>query len=241
MRRFALALCLGLAVAGVSLLSLGTTEVQAADAADVHKVLLSTSGWTHVSTSDDDGLKVYKKQIASLGAEAFMGEKVLDPGVDDEILFNLIADVANHERVTTNLHESESLSKTSAGEDYYQVAKAPKMLPVSERYWFNRAKNTIDVGGKKGHLRRSWQTIDASAYPTELDHVTSTWPDAIRIPFTYGMWEVVPNDSGPSSLVYRTVSDPGGDIPGWVLSSLTSRTLPDNMRTFEKAALKASQ
>ncbi|MED5374078.1 MAG: hypothetical protein VX899_23875 [Myxococcota bacterium] len=241
MRSRLLALCLALAAGGAALLSVGSPAVQAADAADVHKTLLDSAGWTLVSTDSEDGLKVYKKHIASLGADAFMGEKVLDPGVDDQVLFGLISDVANHDRVTPNLHASESLSKTAAGEDYYQVAKAPKMLPVSERYWFNRAVNTINADGTVGHLRRSWQTIDASTYPTDLSHITTTWPDAVRIPFTYGMWEVVPNSSGPSSLVYRTVSDPGGEIPGWVMSSLTSRTLPDNMRTFERAALKVSQ
>lgn len=211
--------------------------VQAANAADIHKELLSDSGWSHVSTDDTDGLQVYKKHIASLGADAFMGKKILDPSVDDDTLFKLISDVENHETFSSTLHESTVLG----GGDYYQVVKAPKMLPVSERYWFNHAASYRDVGGVSGHLRRTWSTIDSSTYATELGHVTSTYTDAIEIAFTYGMWEIVPNDSGPSTLLYRTVSNPGGDIPSWVMSSLTGRTLPDNMRTFESAALKASQ
>ncbi len=212
-------------------------SVQAANTADIHTELLSESGWNHVSTDDDDGLQVYKKHISSLGVDAFMGKKVLHASVDDDTLFKLISDVDNHETFSTNLHESTELG----GGDYYQVVKAPKMLPVSERYWFNHASSYRDVGGVSGHLRRTWSTIDSSTYATELGHVTSTYAEAIEIAFTYGMWEIVPNPSGPSTLLYRTVSNPGGDIPAWVMSSLTGRTLPDNMRTFEKAALKASQ
>ncbi len=223
-------------IGAVALLTL-QPSVQAADAADIHKVLLKDSGWSHVSTDDDDGLQVYKKHISSLGVDAFMGKKVLDPAVNDDTLFKLISDVDNHETFSTTLHESKELGSG----DYYQVVKAPKMLPVSERYWFNHAASYRDVGGVSGHLRRTWHTIDSSAYGTALGHVTSTYPEAIEIAFTYGMWEIIPNDSGPSSLLYRTVSNPGGDIPSWVMSSLTGRTLPDNMRTFEKAALKASQ
>lgn len=225
-----------LAILGAVMLTV-VPAVQAADTADIHKVLLTESGWNHVSTDDDDGLQVYKKHMASLGVDAFMGKKILDPAVNDDTLFQLITDVDNHESFSSNLHESTGLG----GGDYYQVVKAPKMLPVSERYWFNHASSTRDVGGVSGHLRRTWNTIDSSSYATELGHVTSTYTDAIEIAFTYGMWEIVPNDSGPSTLLYRTVSNPGGDIPAWVMSSLTGRTLPDNMRTFEKAALKASQ
>ena len=227
--------------AGLALLStvalLAAPSVQASDAADIHKELLSESGWSHVSTDETDGLQVYKKQIASLGVDAFMGKKLLDPAVDDQALFNLISDVDNHETFSSTLHESKELG----GGDYYQVVKAPKMLPVSERYWFNHAASYQDVGGVSGHMRRTWNTIDSSTYVSELGHVTSTYAEAIEIAFTYGMWEIVPNDTGPSTLYYRTVSNPGGDIPAWVMSSLTGRTLPDNMRTFENAALKAGQ
>ena len=216
---------------------LAAPGVQAAIAADIHQVLLTESGWTHVSTYDEDGLQLYKKHIASLGVNAFMGKKTLDPAVNDDLLFKLISDVGNHETFSSNLHESTELG----GGDYYQVIKAPKMLPVSERYWFNHATSDRNVGGVNGHLRRTWNSIDSSTYTTEHGHVTSTYAEAVEIAFTYGMWEIVPNDSGPSTLLYRTVSNPGGDIPAWVMSSLTGRTLPDNMRTFEKAALQASQ
>jgi hypothetical protein len=225
-----------LALVGAAALVL-VPAVQAASTADIHKVLLTDSGWSHVSTDDSDGLQVYKKHISSLGVDAFMGKKTLNPGVDDDTLFKLISDVDNHETFSTTLHESTELG----GGDYYQVVKAPKMLPVSARYWFNHAASYRDVGGVSGHLRRTWSTIDSATYATELGHVTSTYADAIEIAFTYGMWEIVPNDTGPSTLLYRTVSNPGGDIPAWVMSSLTGRTLPDNMRTFENAALKASQ
>lgn len=224
------------AIGAVALLAFQPTG-HAADAKDIHKTLLTESGWSLVSTDSDDGLQVYKKHISSLGADAFMGKKVLDPGVNDDTLFKLISDVDNHESLSNTLHESKALS----GGDYYQVAKAPKMLPVSERFWFNHASSARDVGGVSGHLRRSWHTIDASAHATDLSHVNTTYPDAIEIAFTYGMWEIVPNASGPSSLLYRTVSNPGGDIPGWVMSTLTERSLPDNMRNFERAALKAAQ
>ncbi len=232
-----------LAKTTVTLALLGTLTlltvpgVHAAIAADVHQVLLTESGWTHISTDDNDGLQLYKKHIATLGANAFMGKKTLDPAVNDDLLFKLISDVGNHEAFSSNLHESTELK----GGDYYQVMKAPKMLPVSERYWFNHATSYRNVGGVNGHLRRTWNSIDSSTYTTEHGHVTSTYAEAVEIAFTYGMWEIVPNDSGPSTLLYRTVSNPGGDIPAWVMSSLTGRTLPDNMRTFEKAALQASQ
>jgi hypothetical protein len=210
-------------------------------ATDVHKTLAAESGWAHHETHDD-GLVVYAKPVPELGLQAFRGIKTMRDGVDADVLFSLIHNVDDHDKISGSLHESTVLWEDKPNSvHFFQVLKKPSGLPVTERYWFNEGVSERNINGEAGHHKRTWSSFDPAKYPEAQAYVSETYPDAIPVGCTYGTWETLPQADGSLVLVYTTLSHPGGKIPDWVINTLSGRTLPDNMRSFERAAWMASK
>lgn len=204
----------------------------AADADAIHERLASDDGWTFHTESE--GVKVYKKDIPELGLPGFKGVKVIDSDVDIDRLYEIIQDVGNQDKVNKVLYESKVLGRSGSRVDFVQVMDSPPM--ISDRYWFNATTEELDVGGVEGHHVRRWSPYDPSRYPDEFARIQSTYPDAVHIDQTYGAWELAPQADGSTLLIYRVVSHPGGSLSPALFSTVTGKTLPNNLLVFEKAA-----
>ena len=192
----------------------------------VQSVLDEDEGWEHVG-DHASGVSVYGKEVSSLGLTAYKGIYELD--VDSEKLFGQICDLEGHMDVSDQLVESRIILTQGERSDFYQVMKSPAAF-VSQRYWLNRSITKRDIGGVPGHHKRVWNALAMDQYPKVREALAETYPDAVLVETTHGSWEV-----SPTHLTYRTVSDPGGSVPGSVYSSLSSKTLPDNMLNFVRA------
>lgn len=222
---------LGLPVALATTLGPGAA-VAAPDADAIQRALDDDAGWARQSVRD--GVVVYAKPMPALDLTAYKGVKPID--VDPELLFSLICDTEGHMQISDTLADSRVLSVRDDRYDYYQVVKTPAIMPVSDRYWFNRAHIQRDVGGTPGRHKRSWAPLDPGLYPEAHASVTARFPDAVLVAVNYGSWEVVPHAGGQAEVIYRAVTHPGGNVPDSFAAMLAERSLPDNILNFVRAA-----
>lgn len=199
--------------------------------------LLQTSGWTEVSRDSNTGLVIRQKKLKSLPLTAYLGERPLPAGTDAAKLWRLIADVDSHERFSSKLAESTVIKQSAGAVDFYQVMKPPPFLSSAQRYWFLHTRIEEDVGGVTGHHRRCWSNLPESEATDVRAKVAAQYPSASAVPVTHGCWEVLPATAdSPARLRYRTVSDPGGTLARMGVELLTTRTMPENLETFLRAA-----
>lgn len=219
------------------LLALGALGALAAQAVEVAlaapsvdavlAALADDSGWTHYA--DRNGVVVYEKHIGIMDMPAYKGVTEID--VDRELLFSLICDTEGHEAISDSLAASTVLNQMGERIHYYQIAETPALVPIADRYWFNQAQILRDVG-TPGHHLRIWSPIDPTLYPEAYAAVQAQYPDAVYVSVTYGSWEVRPLPDGKTELTYRSLTNPGGNVPSSVFEVLSARTLPDNMMNF---------
>lgn len=217
------------------LLSIGVAF--GADPKAIHKTLDDESGWALHAAENAEGVTVYKKSVPSLGLEAFKGVLILDASVDVDAVYELVADLENHDKHSKHLHESTLIEAEGKQDWFFEVAKSPGPF-ISERYWFNTTITTKDVGGNDGHHKRAWSSFDAAAkYPDVVTDLQTRYPDAVLVALTYGSWEWEPLADGTTRMTYRTVTHPGGNVPAGMYATVSGKTLPDNMMTFVRPAL----
>lgn len=220
------------------MLSLALPTSHAADPDAIHALLDDESGWTLHAAENSEGITVFTKPVPSLGLAAFKGVLILDAGVDVDAIYTIVADLENHDKHSKHLHESTLIDQKGSQDWFYEVAKSPGPF-ISERYWFNTTISDKSVGGVDGHYKRAWSSFDAAAlYPDVLADVNTRYPDAVSVDLTYGSWEWEPQADGTTRMTYRTVTHPGGSVPAGMYATVSSKTLPDNMMTFVRPALK---
>jgi len=194
-----------------------------ARAATVQAVLDDDEGWLPVA-DHSSGVTIYEKEVPSLDLTALKGVYALD--VDSEKLFELLCDIEGHAQVTGSLLESRIIRQSGEIADYYQVMKSPSAL-ISQRYWVNRSITHRNFTGLPGHHKRQWDALDVTLYPKVRAALEESYPDAVLVTVTHGSWDV-----SPTELIYRTVTHPSGNVPSSLFSTLSSKTLPDNMLAF---------
>jgi hypothetical protein len=209
----------------IALLSL---SAEAATPDQVLAALQSASGWSGATTSD--GVTVTQKSVPGLSVPAFRGVRTVD--VTCDAYFAAVSDPARHKAVNRMLRESGVVTSSGSSVVFYQVVDLPL---ISDRYWINKAENQRNVGGVAGHHRQTWYGLSKDDYPTVRDAVESKY-GAVFTPVNYGLWDLVPTDSGGCTVTYAAASDPGGSIPGGASSWASEKSLPENINSFYNAA-----
>ena len=215
-----------------------TTEKDLPGAADVLAALHENDGWKLVRRGARGGVDIYRKDLADMPVPAFRGEKTV--AVDSNLLFEVLVDFEGHAGLSEQipLTHSEVLARRGNQVEYLQYLDSPGWTLTRDRYWFNRAQIHLDLDGRQGHHRQTWQGIDPARYPKRWRLLLAQHKGAIRTPLNYGSWEVIPLGPNRSTLVYRVLSDPGGTLPKSIQVLVTATTLPDAVLQFEAEALR---
>ncbi len=193
----------------------------------VHSQLSSESGWT--LTHSEDGVQVYKKYIPALGQTAWKGVMHVDASVDPARIYAVVANPERMKRLNHALSESKVISKQGSVLTYYQVLEAPALVPISDRWWINRAVGRRGVDGKDGQFRRQWSSVPKGEMGEVRANIASQYPSAVEIPETHGCWEILEGDDGGSMVIYRSVSDPGGGVPKSLAARIAGHEIADNI------------
>ena len=226
-RSFALLLLAAALTAPLSAHALTAAEVQAALDAD--------AGWEVHKLDAKGDVDVYIKEIPGLEVPGFRGEKIMD--VSGDLLFAAIIDIAHQAGMSDDipLKESHIISETATTIDFWQYLDVPGWTFANDRFWFCHGVIMRDHGGP-GHHKWTWDKLEGSAYPKQLEAAKAIDEDAVETALNHGSWEVIPQSDGKVKLVYRVVSNPGGKLPKSAQKLATGTTLPDNLLQMEEEA-----
>ncbi len=225
-------------LSGLALLFL-LSSAQAATSPSLLEAVMSDTGWVFVRDGEE-AVKVYRKTIPGKRLYAWKGEK-LTPAPPD-VLFNAITDVpgaltVDPKRIPVKV--SEVLARRGDGVDLVQVLKVPAWLLFNDRYWFVRTTWLKNIGGVVGKHMQKWIGIEGtSAYPEKAKVIAADWKGAVELEESAGAWETLPTEDGKTRLVFRTYSDPSGNIPTGGQNFATGKTLPDNLNAYDRRARK---
>lgn len=89
---------------------------------------------------------------------------------------------------------------------------------------------TLTSPASSGHCAMVFETADDPAHPPVRGYV--------RIPAIRGRWQVDPGPDGALTVVYRLFSDPGGDLPAFLVRSGQRRAALDAMKRVLARAAK---
>lgn len=154
---------------------------------------------------DKKGVKVYLRKVEGSDFKEFKGVLTLKASLAS--LVGLVRDVETSPDWVENCHRSELLERINANETYtYSLSKAP--WPVKNRDTI--VHNVISRDQGTGAV-----TIRQTAKP---DYIPEK-KNIIRVQRLEGFWQFTPQDEGSVEVVYQALSDPGGDIPVWLVNS----------------------
>ena len=173
-------------------------------------------GWELVK--ETDRVNVYTKQLPDSPIPALRAEIISD------VKMELLADAAwlvekstdvfpNAFIIDAGVYHRRSDSSYSA----FQIFDVPFLSP--RLYQFN----SIRLGNSIHWVRKD--TVN-----TELN------PDGLLLPpVNFGSW-VVTQEGAKSKLTYRVCTDPGGDVPHWIVNQANQRYLPQMLEDIESFA-----
>jgi len=115
--------------------------------------------------------------------------------------------------------------KGSGSSRWYYVEIAPSV--VARRFYCVHAVQAQEAGGV---LRSGW-TLDNALCP-------ESQPGMVRIEDNAGGWTLTPLGDGRTEVVYQAHTDPGGNIPAWMVNSLTARALPETFAHLRKEVVR---
>ncbi len=193
---------------------------------------LFTTSWAQASNwekiDDEDGLKVYRKQINGSSFLAFMGIKVIDAPVDK--LLWVLADNQYRRNWVDRLKKSVVLEHKNAYEFIlYQHFGAPPL--VSDRDYVYRAKA---IQNKHGQVVLKLQSVKHSKAPATV---------GVRGQLYSSSYTLTPQPDGKTKVVVEIHTDPMGSLPAWIVN-LIQKSWPRNTLTalskeVRKAHVKA--
>lgn len=154
---------------------------------------------------DKKGVKVYLRKVKGIDFKEFKGVITLKASLVS--LVALVADAEASPGWVANCSKSEVLKQINKNEAYvYSLSKAP--WPVQDRdaivhHVISQDKDTrvvtVKQTGKPDYIKKK-------------KHIA-------RVKRIEGFWQFTPQENGRVEIVYQVLSDPGGDLPAWLVNS----------------------
>ena len=178
--------------------------------------LQNNEGWELVK--ETDRVNVYSKQLPDSPIPALKAEIISD--VKMELLVDAAWLVEKSTEVFPNAHIIDAgvyYRRSDTSYTAYQVFDVPFLSP--RLYQFNSIR-----------LGNSIHWVKTDTVNTKLNPDRKLLP-----PVNFGSWEIT-HEGEKSILTYRICTDPGGDIPHWIVSQANQRYLPQMLEDIEAFA-----
>ena len=178
--------------------------------------LQSDQGW--VLIKETERVKVFSKAISASPLPAYRTEMI--SSLDMEILISTAWKLERSVEVFPNAYIVEAgiyYKRGEQGYTGYQLFDIPFMLP--RLYQFNSI-----LLGNSVH----WSQVDTVDINFNPD-------DIIQPPINFGSWQVE-KYGNESKLIHRLCTDPGGDVPLWIVKMANQRVLPQMILDLENYA-----
>lgn len=172
--------------------------------------------------AEKDGMRVAARSVEGSGLQEVRVQGIID--ASPEQVLAILLDVEAYPKTMPYTAEARVLKREGDAIWLYQVIDAPL---ASKR---DLAMKITVVRGPGGRLGTQW-ILDESVAPPLRDGI-------VRVPASEGSWDLVPIRGGKATrATYRIHSDPGGDVPGWIVNRTNKTAIPDAFLAVRKAAV----
>ena len=168
-------------------------------------LFLSTACFAWDLEQDDDGIKVFTKEIEGSDFKAFKGEMDTQAQLDE--VLSVIRDVESMDEWLHECVDSQIMETTEEGEIIvYQETSAP--WPVSNRNFVLKMK--VDRAEDASNAKVSFTALVEPEVPND---------ECVRVTELNGSWTLTQTNEESLNVVYQTSADPAGDIPSWLANA----------------------
>lgn len=174
--------------------------------------------------SDKNGIFIYTRDLADSKFKAIKVECELDATLSQ--LVAVLLDVNSGAEWVYSTKSSVLLKQVSPSElYYYSEVKVP--WPASNRDFIARLKVVQDSATK----------IVTVYGPTFPDYIPKK-EGIVRVPRAEGRWVITPVARRRVRIVYTLNTDPGGDIPAWLVNLFAAKGPSESFRNLKAQLLK---
>lgn len=160
---------------------------------------------------DEDGIKVYSKEVPGSDVVAFRGEAVLDAPIAR--VMGVLKDTARRIEWTPQLAETRLIKQINEFERIeFQRISTP--WPIRDRYFIMHIKATVDV-----------KTKLVSAHSESIAMPAESHPEFVEGRMYESVFEVQAVDATHTRFAVQIHADPMGAIPKW-MTNLFQRNWP---------------
>lgn len=160
---------------------------------------------------NDKGIVVYNRKVPGVALKEFKAVAHIRSGLDR--IMHFFNDIENASNWVENVDFMSKVKEISPSE-YYTFAYTNAPWPVSDRWVV--VHNTITTDPDTGTVTVLQKNVPLAQL--EEDNISVPRKKAIAVEKVYGEWTFTPLDTGGVQLTYFVSSDPGGDIPAWIIN-----------------------
>ena len=183
--------------------------------------LQNNHNWIQVV--ETERIKIFKKQLDISPISAFKAE--LTSNVNIDILAEVAWLVEESTKIFPNAYITDAGIYTHINDTTYTAYQIFNIPFLSKRlYQFNSIKI-----GNSIHWTKT-DTINSKINNNEL----------LIPPINFGSWEII-TSGDKSKIIYRVCTDPGGEIPLWIVEQANQRSLPQMLLDLESYAIKMNK
>jgi hypothetical protein len=181
---------------------------------------LATPGSSWESVFEANGVQVYARPVAGSKIHEVRGVGLVDK--PPEQVLSVLRDVEAYPEIMPPTEVARLLRRTGDAAWYYMVINPPV---IARRDYCIRST----VGrSPDGTLRTEWTTA-TDGCPTGRSNVLRIWDNS-------GQWVLQPEAGGRATrAIYQAHTDPGGDVPAWIVNRTTARSVPDIFASLRRA------
>ena len=176
------------------------------------------NGWKE--RKDEDGIKVYTKEVGDSDFDSFKAEMTVKTTVKDVV--SLLQDVKNYSKIFPDLSESKVL-KREGDTVQYQYTRTAAPWPVSDR---------DGIYKMIFHTNRNTGAVNTEAYA--VPDMLPEKEDVVRIRKSRAYWRITPKANGMVQIEYEVHADPGGNIPSWLANEAAVNVPFDTFKNLKK-------
>lgn len=187
---------------------------------------LSAEGpWT--KAAEDDGVRVEQRREPGSQVRELRAEGLVD--APPEACLAVVQDAAFFRRSMPFVEVAEVIGREGESITYFHTRVAPPLCSARESTVRVRIEPLAapDIG-----WRQSWTIAN--------EHGPAPAGDAILVPLSSGAWEFHSVDGGRRTRArYQMASDPGGELPGWLVDRGNASAVLDAYRELRRSSAGA--
>jgi len=146
------------------------------------------------------GINVYTREISETSIKEFKAETVVGANIDE--LIDALKQVEHHPEWMSNVSHTIVLNDTPEVLQYNMNLP----FPFKDRYVVMNSEAEAGVGTYRINMENS-------------DHPPIDVGDMVGIEYIKGYWLFTELDDHTTSVIYQFVSDPGGNMPNWLVNT----------------------